>query len=206
MTNVYKPCLILDLDETVIYSVSKSEKTDFNKEEKQKLKVIDKHKMEGGYYTVTQRPGLQKFLDFVFSNFKVSIWTAASKDYALDIIDNVILNGQPGRKLDWIWFDYHCDVSDDEKGSIKDLSLIWDDYKIKGYTKSNTLIMDDHPDVYSTQPSNCIRMYPFAISNDDYLTDDVLPRLTVLLEELKLDVESGKKMDIKKINDELFLT
>ena len=34
MTNVYKPCLILDLDETVIYSVSKSEKTDFNKEEK----------------------------------------------------------------------------------------------------------------------------------------------------------------------------
>lgn len=204
MTNHTEPCLVLDLDETVIYSVSKSEKAELTKEEKDKLKAIDKHKMEGGYYTVTQRPGLQKFLDFVFANFKVSIWTAASKDYALDIIDKVILNGKPERKLDWIWFDYHCDMSKDEKGSIKDLKIIWDDYKIKGYTKDNTLIMDDHPEVYSTQKENCIRMYPFAIENDDYLTDTILPKLTKHLENIKRDISNGKRMNVQQINDDLF--
>ena len=40
-----------------------------------------------GHYKVFERPGLQEFLDYLFANFNVSVWTAASKSYALFIID-----------------------------------------------------------------------------------------------------------------------
>lgn len=62
-------------------------------------------------YIVFQRPHLQEFLDFLFSNFKVSVWSAASKDYVLFIINNIILKNKPTRQLEWIFFDEHCSIS-----------------------------------------------------------------------------------------------
>jgi hypothetical protein len=52
------------------------------------------------YYIIFERPGLQQFLTFLFKNFNVSIWTAASKDYALFIIDKIIIAGNKNRKID----------------------------------------------------------------------------------------------------------
>ena len=40
------------------------------------------HDMDG-YYIVFERPGLQEFLDYLFANYIVSVWTAATKDYAI---------------------------------------------------------------------------------------------------------------------------
>ena len=84
MTN--KPNIILDLDQTLI-SAEVSEEHNFKKYE-MKSKLFDYKDMDG-YYIVYERPGLQKFLDYLFENFNVSIWTAASKDYALFIIEKI---------------------------------------------------------------------------------------------------------------------
>jgi hypothetical protein len=50
-------------------------------------------------YKIFERPHLQKFLNWLFENFTVSVWTAASKTYALFIIEKFILANYPKRKF-----------------------------------------------------------------------------------------------------------
>ena len=97
-----KKNLIFDLDETIISAISQEEFGSNNKYEKL-FKIFDMKDMDG-YYYVFSRPKLQKLLDYVFDNFNVTIWTAASKSYALFIIEKIILSKKE-RKLDYIFFD-----------------------------------------------------------------------------------------------------
>ena len=87
-----KKNLFLYIDQTLIcacdlteYKCGKNKKLD----EKACNKIFRKIEM-GKQYTIFERPNLQNFLDFIFENFNVSIWTAASKDYALFIINKII--------------------------------------------------------------------------------------------------------------------
>ena len=80
--------ILLDLDQTLI---SAEATEDFNfKKYKQKGSHFDLHDMDG-YYIVFERQYLQEFLDFLFKKFNISVWTAASKDYALFIIKTHLL-------------------------------------------------------------------------------------------------------------------
>lgn len=173
--------ILLDLDNTLISSLSSEE------ERKKFKKKYPKFRWENmdNYYKVFERPGLQKFLDFLFKNFNVSIWTAASKSYALFIIDKFILQNHPERKLDYIFFSYHCKLSRKLKHSQKDLSLLWNKFNLKGYEKKNTFIIDDHPEVYDVQPNNCIQIEPFEFQDknshlDKELFNVIIPELTHL--------------------------
>ena len=130
-----KKNLILDLDETLINALSEEEQSmvrDFDER-----KNLFKYTNMDSYYSVFHRPGLQKFLKYIFKNFNVSIYTAASKDYALFIIEHIILRNKKKRKLDYIFFSYHCDLSKKLKNGIKDLSILWDIYNLEGYNKNN---------------------------------------------------------------------
>ena len=98
--------VILDIDETLISSVEVDEYHQ-NKEKLDAKKVP--HSIFEDYYYVFERPGVQEFLDYLFANYNVLIWTAAHKDYALHIIRKVILT-KPERKLDYIFFTYHCKI------------------------------------------------------------------------------------------------
>jgi len=183
-----KSHVILDLDQTVISA--EAEKEYDPKKHKKKAKKFSSKDMDG-YYIVFERPGLQKFLDFLFTNFTVSVWTAASKDYALFIIEKIILAGKSNRHLDWIFFYYHCDISKSIGKGSKDLALLWDHYKIPGYTKDNTVILDDYDEVHKTQPDNCIISPSFEFTNEGSENDDFLKRLQVELLKMK-DDKSGK--------------
>ena len=67
-----KECLILDLDETLIHSISTKEMKGLNKKDIQALTEFKTHNMDD-YYTVVERPGLQQFLythaEEIFYNF-----------------------------------------------------------------------------------------------------------------------------------------
>jgi TFIIF-interacting CTD phosphatase-like protein len=179
MTN--KINIILDLDQTVI-SAESSEDFDFKKHNK-KAKLFEFYNMENDYI-VFERPGLQKFLDYIFERFNVSIWTAASKHYATSIIDNVILK-KPNRKLQWVFFSYHCDISSKEKKRTKDLSILWEIYKIPGFNKDNTIILDDYDEVYKTQKENCILAIPFEFLDSNSTKDKFLKKLKKELKNIK---------------------
>lgn len=185
--------IILDLDQTLI-SAEPTDEFDVKKYEK-KSKDFEFIDMDG-YYIVYERPGLQQFLTYLFNNFNVSIWTAASKDYALFVIKNIILKDHPERKLDWILFSYHCDFSKREKSGSKDLQLLWDNFKLVGYNKTNTVIIDDYDEVQKTQPNNCINSPLFEFKKNGSEDDKFLHELQIKLDKLK-----AGETTIAKINE-----
>jgi hypothetical protein len=75
--------VVLDLDQTLV-SAEDWNTQDFKKYKK-KAKKFQFHDMDG-YYIVFERPNLQSFLDYLFANFNVSVWTAASKASRLGIL------------------------------------------------------------------------------------------------------------------------
>lgn len=188
-----KPNILLDLDQTVI-SAEAEEDYDHEKN-KEKSKKFSYKDMDG-YYIVFERPGLQSFLDFLFDNFTVSIWTAASKDYALFIIENIIISDKSNRHLDWIFFSYHCDISKRIKKGSKSLEMLWDEYHIPGYNKDNTVIIDDYDEVYKTQKDNCIIAAPFEFTNDGSENDDYLKRLQPELVKITKNIKSKPANDV----------
>ena len=194
-----KPNIILDLDQTIISAEDMEEYKKNEKKNTQKSKKFDYLNMED-FYVVFARPGLQPFLRYLFKNFNVSVWTAASKDYALFIIDKIIIGNNKNRKLDWVFFSYHCDISTRKKGNSKNLSLLFDEFNLPGYNKNNTYIIDDYDEVYKTQPNNCIIAVPFEFYGDDSENDQFLKKLRTELEKLK---SSSDNSIIKTINHSL---
>jgi len=189
-----KPNLLLDLDQTLI-SAEPTEDFDFKKY-KEKSKLFQLDDMDG-YYMVYSRPFLQEFLDYAFKNFNVTIWTAASKDYALFIIEKIILN--KNRKLDFIFFSYHCDISKKYKNYSKELSTLWDVYKLQGYSKKNTVIIDDYrTDVHTNQPNNCIIAPSFEFKKEGSEKDTFLKDIIFHLDKMKERINNGHK-DITSI-------
>ena len=173
--------IILDLDQTLV-SAEMSDSFDFKKYKK-KSNLFDFEDMDG-YYIVFARPHLQEFLDYLFANFNVSVWTAASKDYALFIINKFILT-KPERKLDFIFFSYHCSLSKKEDKGLKGLCMLWDTFKIQRYNSTNTLIIDDNIDVKKIQTCNCYMIKPFEFTEDGSENDDELEKLISKLEKIK---------------------
>lgn len=200
-TNPNLPCLILDLDQTII-SAEASEELDFKKYT-EKSKLFRSDDMDG-YYIVYSRPHLQEFLDYAFKNFNVTIWTAASKDYALFIIEKIVINNKPDRKLDFIFFSYHCDLSKKKKKYSKELCMLWDIHKLPGYSEKNTVIIDDYKaDVHKCQPNNCIIAPPFEFTKEGSENDTFLKELIPQLDKMKERIEQGNKELAKPINVEL---
>ena len=177
-----KPSIFVDLDNTLICSETFEEYDDKDPKIKQKTKKFRNKNMDD-CYIVFERPGLQSFLSFLFKNFKVSVWTAASKDYALFVIDKIILNGKKNRKIDWIFFSYHCDISNSIKKGTKDLNIIWDDYK--------------------TQPNNCILVSPFKFTDESSENDMHLLKIKSSLENMIKDIKNGKEKPACEVNKKL---
>lgn len=189
MSEKNKINVILDLDQTII-SAEPTEEHDFHKYKKKRDKF--RYDDMDGYYTVYSRPYLQEFLDYLFKNFNVTIWTAASKDYALFIIEKIIINNNPDRKLDFIFFAYHCDLSKKMKKYSKELSMIWDIHKLPGYSEKDTIIIDDFKEnVHKCQPNNCIIARPFEFTEDGSENDTFLKDLIPELETMKARIEEG---------------
>lgn len=167
--------VILDLDNTLISAEALEEFPFEEKGIKEKAKNFTIHDMDG-YYIVFERPNLQIFLDWLFENYNVAVWTAASKDYALFIIDQIILK-KPNRKLDFILFSYHCDISRKKYKYSKQLKLIFDVFKIDNYNDNNTIIIDDYDEVYKCQTSNCIPVKAFNILAQDSEKDNEFKKI-----------------------------
>jgi hypothetical protein len=197
-----KPKFIFDLDQTII-SGEPIEEYDFEKNKKKAAKF--RFETMENYYIIFERPYLQQFLTFVFKNFDVSVWTAASKDYALFIIEKIIIAGNKDRKLDYIFFSYHCGLSKKyKKDSSKELSLLWNKYKLPGYNENNVVIFDDYfEDVHKNQKENCIIAKPFEFKDKDSNKDKFLKILEKYLKEIVLKDPQNLKKHVVTINQKM---
>ena len=194
-----KPNLLLVLDQTLISAEEPHDIRDMKHEKKKHFKMYN---MDDEFH-IFCRPKLQEFLDYAFKNFNVSIWTAASKDYALFIIEKIIT--RPHRKPDFIFFSYHCDISKKEKKYAKNLKMLWDVYKLDGYTKDNTFILDDYiEEVHQCQPNNCIIAPPFEVTKKNSENDDFFEKLIPELEKLKKRIENKDANLCSSINNSIY--
>ena len=170
--------IILDLDQTLIYSDLIKDFKPSPKMEKFFYKNLDKD------YITFARPHLQAFLDYIFKKYNVAIWTAANKPYAIAIINKFILI-KPGRKLEFVFYSDHCTLSKQQKRGLKGLNILWDYFKIRGYNENNTLIIDDNSEVNIIQKKNCYHIPEFNYNKRGSENDK---ELLVLMSILK-DVE-----------------
>ena len=182
MSNNKKLNVILDLDSTLINAV----------ENRDKIKVPSDsgllYKDWIPFFRIYERPYLQEFLDYLFDNFNVSVFTAADKDYALFIVDQFVLNKNPKRKLDFFFFRYHVELSNKHYKGVKDLRLIWDLFKIYCFYPCNTLIVDDLNLVEKTNPYNTIPIKAFDILDKNGYYDTTMindDSLLTTIEKLK---------------------
>jgi|DEB0MinimDraft_6_1074348.scaffolds.fasta_scaffold134412_2 TFIIF-interacting CTD phosphatase-like protein len=184
--------LILDLDQTLL----SAEEPNSNVNSVHNLTAHYMH----GMYKIFERPGLQFFLDYIFDNFNVSIWTAASKEYAVYVIEKIIINNRPDRKIHWVLFSYHCEISNSITGCDKDISLLWNHFNIKMFKPENTFIIDDNINIWKHQKDIVINIPGFYPLEDNHHKDRYLLLINTYLEQMSRKPIKMKNY-IKKIND-----
>lgn len=182
-----KPILILDLDETLISSLPSE---NYGDKQKEKAKKFEFENMDD-YYIVFERPGLQTFLDYIFANFTVSIWTAATKDYAAFIADKMLVKDKPERRIDMMLFSYHCDLSKKMKKGSKMMSMLWDVFELEGYDEKKVVILDDFAEVQKNNPDNHIKAKPFKFTDKGSEDDTFLKELQPKLDKMRDHIKSG---------------
>lgn len=162
--------IILDIDNTLLSSVEIENPLRVRGDKSDKVHTMPDN------YKIYERPYLQDFLDYLFNNFNVSIWTAASKPYAMFVIKNII--NKKGRNLDLVMWSDHCEISKRIYGQTKDLRYIWNTLKVPGYNSHNTLLFDDLEDNVNHQKCNVLHVDNFDIEQakdrDDYLSKLIL--------------------------------
>ncbi len=197
-----KPNLYLDLDNTLISAVDYKTYSKLSEQNKELYKeTLGPPAKMDGVYMIYKRPYLDEFLEYIFEHYNVSIWTAASKNYALFIYDKIVIpdSKMNDRELNNLLFSYHCNISKKtfNKSSPKKLKLLCDVYNTN---LNNTMIIDDHPDVYSSQKMNCIRAEDFDLEeSSEGLQDDFLKRCLEAMK--KYSNEKDVNVLVKNINE-----
>jgi TFIIF-interacting CTD phosphatase-like protein len=185
--------LVLDLDETLIYvSIAPVKEYDFT------------FTLQNIRYYVKKRPNLDLFLTFVFQRFQsVSVWTAATADYASEILGHIMTPDQRNR-LAFFYTRWDLESPIGQSGPyFKPLKKIFDTTKARqlGMNLHNTIMVDDRNDVLRDNPGNGILIPPWkGNKNDKYL-----PKLLIVLDGIiHYNLEFGhflKVIDLRSIVD-----
>lgn len=161
--STYRPLLILDLDECLIFGTNKElgSPADFRV----------------GPFHIYRRPGLSEFLTAAAEWYDLAIWSSASTDYVEGIADSI----RPA-SLNWefAWGRDRCTQRTDfermETVYIKDLKKV----KRLGYALERVLFVDDTPSKMARNYGNAIYIQAF----EGQAEDDELIRLARYLEAI----------------------
>lgn len=161
-----KKKIILDLDHTLICTcpedILQTATRDINSI------PLKKHVYQDCF--IFERPHLHEFLDFLFENFDVSIFTAAMEDYALFIIEKIIIGDKKTRKIDFFMSSVDANICYDKYKKHKCLDYVTElAYKVsksKGeeYSLNNMLIIDDNLLVIDSNKDNSIAAPAFDVT------------------------------------------
>lgn len=146
--------IVLDVDETLIHS--------------SKTKTKNSIKLDDAELHLNPRPYLNKFLKFLFENYKVMIWSAGEKTYIEFFVKKFIHS--LGYKPIAVWTRNDCDTiltDDNSVDYIKPLPIIWKKYESYGINPRNTIIIDDKKSTAVFNPTNHIFIKRFENQEDD---------------------------------------
>lgn len=127
---------------------------------------------------VVLRPNLRLFLNKLFENFCVAIWTSAKMKTAKELVQNLIPK-QHRSKLLFVWHQADCiakkstnpDSGKEETVFHKDLQKVWQCFPL--WNPLNTILIDDSPQK-STCGSQMNMVNPLSLNGrvSDQLADD----------------------------------
>ena len=167
----HKYSLVLDLDETLVYT----QRDYFYKIKNNKINIPKK--------TIILRPGLHEFLHDMKLLFELIIFSSGTPDYVDPIVKMI---EKEEKFFDYILYRQH--ISTDENGdAIKNLSLIGRDLK-------NVIIIDDISRYFKLQKENGIWIKPFC---GNVLSDrNTLKTLNNILQKIRFDADETKDIRI----------
>jgi hypothetical protein len=179
MPHTKKFTIVLDLDNTCICAIEMDKLDSVANPEWYvgQNKPVDLEDI----YRIYPRPHLQEFLDRIFNDYYVAVWTAADLDYALFVIDNFITpSDKPGRELQFIMWGEHCEysrkhTSDNQAKQLTLLSLPMDNPL---YDVNNTVLIDDNEDVLRQTQDTIDSLY-FDVTKHDAIHDTFFPHTCV---------------------------
>lgn len=157
--------LVLDLDETLVYSTERS------LDRPADLSVV-------GYH-VYKRPHLDAFLDFAFSRFRVGVWTSSGQLYAEPLVAQLM----PNRPVEFVWSSGRCSlVRDWEEGGYSTQKRL---AKLKkhGFQLEQIIGIDDTASKYARNYGNLVLAQEFTGD----LSDDELLHLIQYLDMLEAE-------------------
>lgn len=205
-----KPLVIIDLNDVIIKKIYKPNMT-----EEQMNKYLAFPHSETPIFYIWMRPRSQEFIEFLFENFKVGIWSAALRHNITDMLKIAFTEKQIS-ELVVILDQSHCEK--EEKITVvkdaspylfkKNLTRVWDELNLppydryemydkydrhEKYDKTNTTIVDDTLDKIRCNPEETICVAKKEATMDDFLTSEYLS-----VELIPILTTKISKCDIKK--------
>lgn len=124
-----RPTLILDLDNTLVYSTTKqSEKYDHE------LEI--NHNGRSQTVWVVERPHLQQFLDVLYDKYEIVLFTAGIRQYGIKVLKAI----DPKLRIQYLLDRRFCTILGKNQ---RNQDLYIKDLRILGRDLSRTLIVDD---------------------------------------------------------------
>jgi len=159
-----KPCLVLDLDETLVHS--RFLPCDENFECESFDATIKQGEASIGV-RVLKRPGCEDFLRKVCEKFEVVVWTASVAAYCDAVMDDLDPEGLVKHRLSR----NHCSRAFDCPEEQHEVIVVKDLQRL-GRNLEQTLIIDNNPECYLLQPQNALPINDWFGNNwDDELTN-----------------------------------
>lgn len=147
-----------------------------------------------------RRARLTEFLDYVFANFKVMIWTTTTPANATQMV-NALLTPQQRQHVVAIWDRDRFNLSREQYNGkttvYKRLEWVWNDPSIQskhpnirageGWDQTNTILLDDSFDKAKAQPYNHIHVPEFEglMTDKGVKYGDVLEQVAGYLQEVR---------------------
>jgi hypothetical protein len=181
--------IILDLDNTLVHTIMVNDYYLIPYMERSKF--ISKQLHSTSNMITCERPHLQTFLDYIFRNFNVAVYTLGTREYAIEIVKKCILC-VPGRRVDFVLHRQNAiESSFMYPLTLKDLRYVWNNIRAYGYVKCNTFIIDDNELVRRSNIHNTISIEPFEMSRHSH-KDRALITAIGLLKNLKAIYHSNQ--------------
>jgi len=124
--------------------------------------------LNGNWYYLLKRPGLDLFLDFAIKNFRVGIWTAADKNYAIEVCKKILTYEQVTR-VEFIYSRNYCflDRSTGVPMFTKPLKKIYANHP--EFNEENTLMIDNTAHVMKFNSHNAVHVPDFTTDRNDQI-------------------------------------
>lgn len=166
--------VFLDLDETLINSIE-PDTVVLNEKLFEWFPIYENNNGPIIFKTFL-RPHLKTFLDWVFDNCNVSVWSAGERNYVLDIIKAIM----PKRPLKIILWREHCEQA--QSVSLKNLA--WLETKIDLEQFGYPILIDDLKQNCHGNEGHCFNIKKFLVTSDNADKDDALLKVIDMLKEI----------------------